>query len=269
MNWSLMLNALLLIGVVVAIVRTVQTRRQQEEKKAAPNVTVNPAQSNFYDDIIAVRKVADNIAIAPKPSISIPLRQRQQATLNRSARPEVPQPLAPKLQAVPDSTNEQEIPASVQTFTPVEPAESMMMFLLAKSNRQLAGYELLQAVLSAGFRFGEGDLFHRHQYPNCQGPVMCSLAAATPTGTFDLQNIGGFVVHGLCLFMQISGSPDIDAERFDILLDTARTLSDSLDTYLLDNMREPLSEKSIARYHQRLMLNEEPVNLAYGDISLA
>lgn len=268
MNWSLMLNALLLIGVVVAIVRTVQTRRQQEEKKAAPNLTMNPAQSNFYDDIIAVRKVADNIAIAPKPSISTSSLQRQQATINRSTRSEA-QPLVPKLHAVPVSTNEQEISASVQTLTPVEPTESMMMFLLAKSNRQLAGYELLQAVLSAGFRFGEGDLFHRHQHPNCQGPVMCSLAAATPTGTFDLQNIGGFVVHGLCLFMQISGSPDIDAERFDIMLDTARTLSDSLDTYLLDHMREPLSEKSIARYHQRLMLNEEPVSLEYGDISLA
>ena len=136
-----------------------------------------------------------------------------------------------------------------------------MIFLLDKSNRQLAGYELLQAVLSAGFRFGEGGLFHRHQFPNCQGSVMCSLAAATPTGVFDLQNIGGFVVHGLCLFMQISGHREVDAERFDMMLDTARTLSDSLDTHLLDELREPLSENSIARYHQKLMLNEEPVGV--------
>ena len=134
-----------------------------------------------------------------------------------------------------------------------------MIFLLAKSNRQLAGYDLLQAVLSAGFRFGEGGLFHRHQYPNCQGPIMCSLAAATPTGVFDLQNIGGFVVHGLCLFMRISGQKEVDAERFDMLLDTAKTLSESLDTHLLDELREPLSEQSVVRYHKRLMLNEEQV----------
>jgi len=38
-------------------------------------------------------------------------------------------------------------------------------------------------------------------------------------------------------------------------------LSDSLDTHLLDELREPLSENSIARYHQKLMLNEEPVGV--------
>ncbi len=89
---------------------------------------------------------------------------------------------------------------------------------------------------------------------------MCSLAAATPSGVFDLQNIGAFVVRGLCLFMPISGNREIDAERFDMMLDTARTLSDSLDTYLLDELREPLSESSLNRYYQKLMLTEEQLS---------
>ena len=85
---------------------------------------------------------------------------------------------------------------------------------------------------------------------------MCSLAAATPTGVFDLQNIGGFMVRGLCLFMHVSEEAGIDAERFDIMIDTAKTLSDALDTHLLDDQRQPLSELSIMRYHQRLSLHE-------------
>jgi cell division protein ZipA len=131
-----------------------------------------------------------------------------------------------------------------------------MMFLLAKENRQLAGYELLQTVLAAGLRFGEGHLFHRHQSPNGQGPVLCSLAAATPSGIFDLQNIGAFSVHGLCLFMEASGNPTIDAERFAIMLDTAKQLSEGLDTYLLDDHRKPLSDASIQRYYRVLNLGE-------------
>ena len=259
MNWSLMLNALLLIGVVIAIVRTVQTRRQQESHKIVKNMVGATTPCNTADEIIAVRKVGlDSQAISPisKPSIAIPLRQ---PTVTPT------QPFKPNLQMQKSaSLQENSVPAVPGTSTPAETnsnisPESIMIFLLAKSNRQLAGYELLQAVLSAGFRFGEGGLFHRHQLPNCQGPVMCSLAAATPTGVFDLQNIGGFVVHGLCLFMQISGQRDVDAERFDVMLDTARTLSDSLDTHLLDELREPFSEQSIGRYHQRLMLNEEQV----------
>lgn len=259
MNWSLMLNALLLIGVVIAIVRTIQTRRQQESQKIVKNRVGTTNPSNNADEIIAVRKVGiDNQTISPmsKPTAAMPLRQptvtltqpiqsnfqmHQSATLGKST-----VPVAPKASSSPEKD------FSVGT-------ESIMIFLLAKSKRQLAGYELLQAVLSAGFRFGESGLFHRHQFPNCQGPVMCSLAAATPTGVFDLQNIGGFVVHGLCLFMHMSGQRDVDAERFDVMLDTARTLSDSLDTHLLDELREPFSEQSMGRYHQRLMLNEEQV----------
>jgi cell division protein ZipA len=136
----------------------------------------------------------------------------------------------------------------------------LMMFLLAKGNRQLAGYELLQAVLAAGLRFGEGQLFHRHQHTNGQGPILCSLAAATDEGVFDLQNIGAFSVRGLCLYMHQSGNSGIDAERFDIMLDTAKTLSEDLDAYLLDDRRKPLSDGSIQRYHQRLNLIEEAVS---------
>lgn len=261
MNWSLMLNALLLIGVVIAIVRTVQSRRQQDLYKTVKNMAAPGPSTNASDEIIAIRKVGQGQPTqgAPvlKPSIALPVRQPSQTTptyqqAKLKIQTQSPAPtVQPIVQEIPQNT------ASTSTST----SENIMIFLLAKSNRQLAGYELLQAVLSAGFRFGEGGLFHRHQFPNCQGSVMCSLAAATPTGVFDLQNIGGFVVHGLCLFMQISGHREIDAERFDMMLDTARTLSDSLDTHLLDELREPLSENSIARYHQKLMLTEEPVGV--------
>jgi cell division protein ZipA len=198
MNWSLMLNALLLIGVVIAIVRTVQTRRQQEVQKTVQNLSGSPAPTSNFDDIIAVRKVNHNPSVTPtiKPSIVVPPRQPSYPSIKpqRSLDPSINKPT---VQSVPAPEGVENVvqarPANTETVMPN--AESLMIFLLAKSNRQLAGYELLQAVLSAGFRFGEGGLFHRHQYPNCQGPVMCSLAAATPTGVFDLQNIGGFVVH--------------------------------------------------------------------------
>ena len=131
-----------------------------------------------------------------------------------------------------------------------------MMFLLAKENRQFAGYELLQTVLAAGLRFGEGHLFHRHQFANGQGPVLCSLAAATATGVFDLQNIGAFSVRGLCLFMHASKSPSIDKERFSIMLETARQLSEGMDAYLLDDQRKPLTKERIARYLHVLQIEQ-------------
>jgi cell division protein ZipA len=224
-NWSLILNVLLLIIVIVAISRMMKARRQVSELSPRQPSFGQPPVSSF-DDIIAVRKVT-----------------REVETLEGKK---------PILETMVEVEEETKFTKTSDT----EKASSLMMFLLAKENRQLAGYELLQTVLAAGLRFGEGHLFHRHQFPNGQGPILCSLAAATPTGVFDLQNIGAFSVHGLCLFMQASGNPTIDAERFAIMLDTGKQLSEGLDTHLLDDTRQPLCDKSIQRYYKLLNLDE-------------
>lgn len=233
-NWSLGLNILLLIGVIVAISRMIKSRRQNLDiVDYPPSIGGTPTISN-QDDIIAVRKVNLD-SIIEEPVVQPILRPTPQVSPIPSVKP----------------AQEDKAPSSSS-----DSASSVMMFLLAKENRQLAGYELLQTVLAAGLRFGEGHLFHRHQSPNGQGPVLCSLAAATPSGVFDLQNIGAFSVHGLCLFMQASGNPTIDAERFAIMLDTAKQLSEGLDTHLLDEQRKPLSDASIQRYYRLLNLGE-------------
>jgi cell division protein ZipA len=233
-SWSLGLNILLLIGVIIAISRMIKARRQNSDfVDYQPSIGTPTIPTN--DDIIAVRKV--NLEpVIEEPAVQPILR---------------PTPHIPATPSI-NRFEEEEKQPSVEH----EPASSLMMFLLAKENRQLAGYELLQTVLAAGLRFGEGHLFHRHQSPNGQGPVLCSLAAATPTGVFDLQNIGAFSVHGLCLFMQASGNPTIDAERFAIMLDTAKQLSEGLDTHLLDDRRQPMSDASVQRYYRLLNLGE-------------
>ena len=60
--------------------------------------------------------------------------------------------------------------------------------------------------------------------------------------------------------MQASGNPTIDAERFAIMLDTGKQLSEGLDTHLLDDRRQPVCDKSIQRYYQLLNLDEVETN---------
>lgn len=236
-NWSLILNILLLVGVVVAIGRLMKARRQSfnQPVQQAP-VMGQPDQHRGFDDIIAVRKVVTNPLPAEltneEPTVSATAVKTPSISLDMD-----------ELTIDPDAKN--------------QAGKSVMMFLQAKENRQLAGYELLQSMLAAGLRFGEGHLFHRHQHANGQGPVMFSLAAATATGVFDLQNIGAFSVRGLCLYMQTSGNANIDMERFSIMLDTARQISEGLDTRLLDDKQKPLNEESIARYTRTLSASEQ------------
>lgn len=224
-SWSVMLNILLLAGVMIAIVRMIKSKRETVRANRSQPLVGQLQDDAQYDDIIAVRKVSRDIS-ADAPTIS---PASKPAPVAKTSRPK---------------TGTAEISSS-----------SVMMFLLAKENRQLAGYELLQTLLSVGLRFGEGHLFHRHQHANGQGPVLCSVAAATATGMFDLQNIGAFSVRGLCIFMEASGSVAIDAERFSIMLETARQLNEDLDTYLLDDQRQPLTDASLKRYSHQLHLD--------------
>lgn len=241
-NLNLVINALLLAGVIFAIARMVRGRRKPVFLDEVPPSEGRPQVSLAQDDIIAVRKINPDHTSTP-PSIK---PQYSGPTLG----------VSPRVKDKPAASRVNGTQTAIQQAVNSEPGVSVMMFLLAKGNRQLAGYELLQTVLAAGLRFGEGHLFHRHQSPNGQGPVLCSLAAATPSGVFDLQNIGAFSVRGLCLFMHASGNPTIDGERFAIMLDTAKQLSEGLDTLLLDDKQQPLSDASIERYYQQLQLNE-------------
>ncbi|USQ14159.1 cell division protein ZipA [Legionella lytica] len=260
-NWSLILNVLLLIGVIVAIGRLMKARRQGLNTVRQPSrgrAEPNPAYDgpSYNDDIIAVRKLNAESAVAEEVK-------------KNSANP--PQPrLMPEDEEPVLNTDTQATPrvdlGRVEEWEQEAPEDAtgptLMMFLLAKESRQFAGYELLQTVLAAGLRFGDNGLFHRHQFTNGDGPIICSLAAATATGIFDLQNIGAFTVRGLCLYMQATNNPKVDAQRFATMLDTARQLSDGLDAHLLDEQRRPLTEERIARYHQTLNLNHAHLDAA-------
>lgn len=240
-NWSLILNVLLLIVVVVAIGRLMKARRQSL-KTTSYQPSLGPVESKSFDDIIAVRKVNQDES-TPSTLPSEPRLDPEESIKINPSSSTSKEVKVKSVKLAPQHAKEEPVASN-------EGGKSVMMFLLAKENRQLAGYELLQTVLAAGLRFGEGQLFHRHQQTNGQGPVLCSLAAATPTGVFDLQNIGAFSVRGLCLFMQTSGNSTIDSERFAIMHDTAKQLSEGLDTYLLDEQRRPLTEESLVRYYR-------------------
>ncbi|OGV26199.1 MAG: hypothetical protein A3F18_05770 [Legionellales bacterium RIFCSPHIGHO2_12_FULL_37_14] len=129
---------------------------------------------------------------------------------------------------------------------------ALMIFLLAKSNKNLAGYEMLQAILSSGMRFGEKQLFHLYEVINGHETILFSLAAATKEGTFDLQNIGAFNAKGLCLFMYKSKKLLEDEVRLNKMIDVANQLAEGLNIILLDDMQKPFTQQTADKYYARL-----------------
>lgn len=119
-----------------------------------------------------------------------------------------------------------------------------VMHIMAQQNKLFAGYELLQAILSSGLRFGEMNIFHRYREPNTQKGILFSLASATEPGVFDMLNMGAFSCKGLTLFMRKSEDEHDNRTRYELMLSTAQHLAEDLDGMLLDESRNLLSLNS-------------------------
>jgi len=224
LNLSLLLNIVFLTGVAIAIFRTWRVRRgliakvDPNYREAEKTPTLSLEEANHLSDDLILTRKIEPVL----PSVV--------SVASVDPTPAVSKPMS----------------------------EAVMIFLLAKEQRQFAGYALLQTLLSAGLRFGEGDLFHRHQSANGQGLVLFSLASATASGVFDLQNMGAFSVKGLCLFMHASGNVTIDEERFNLMIEVACQLTEELDAYMLDDRKQVWTAASAMRYQKYLQLVPNP-----------
>lgn len=122
----------------------------------------------------------------------------------------------------------------------------IMLYLMAPNGQPYNGYELLQALLSVGLRYGNMQIFHRYEQKTGRGDVLFSLASATKPGTFDLPKMGGFSCAGLALFLDINKVKD-PRNAFDIMLETAGQLAEDLGGKVLDEQRQLLTkEKAVA-----------------------
>lgn len=137
------------------------------------------------------------------------------------------------------------------------PAQNIIsLHVMATSGLVFSGYELLQALLSAGLRYGKMNIFHRHEYKSGNGDILFSVAAANKPGTFNLQEIGNFSCPGLSLFFVINKVKD-PLQVFELMLETAGNLVEGLGGHVLDNQYQKLTRETIIAIRKQLRHHEQ------------
>lgn len=129
------------------------------------------------------------------------------------------------------------------------------LHVMAPENTVFSGYELLQALLSAGLRFGRHTIFHRHEHKDGQGDILFHCASAIAPGTFDLTKMGAFSCRGLSLFFSTSDVAE-PLNTLDCLLETVDQLVEDLGGQVLDDKRAPLTPERIRQYREQLRVLE-------------
>lgn len=137
----------------------------------------------------------------------------------------------------------------------------VVIYLMAPEGNPYAGYELLQALLSAGLRFGKNRIFQRHVHKDGRGDVLFHCASAVAPGTFDLTQMGTFSCLGLSLFFAASSVTE-PMNAFDCLLETIDQLVEDLGGEVLDETRAVFSKDRMVKYRQQIRAFENSKNTA-------
>lgn len=150
----------------------------------------------------------------------------------------------------PEQSNE-EATVTIQKEQNDLPEEVLSINVIAKGDREINGDQLLEAVLTFGLRFGEMDIFHRHEHSNGQGNVIFSMASAINPGTFDIESLPDTSLKGVTFFMRLS---QLNKRMFvlELMLDIAKRLANQLDAELKDDAHSVLSSQTVTHYKSRI-----------------
>lgn len=134
---------------------------------------------------------------------------------------------------------------------PEAPSEVLILYVLLPEQQELKGQELLAALTMLGFKYGDMDIFHRHQDSAGNGEVLFSLANMFNPGTFDIENMDKLSTRGLSLFMTLPG-PGEPLQNFNVMHNAAKKLAEEFGGQVLDGQRSVLTVQTVRHYVERI-----------------
>jgi len=152
-----------------------------------------------------------------------------------------------------DKVRSEDIPSmSATNETPKEKKpeidpEVIVISVVMPEGHEISGAALLPILLTLGLRFGDMDIFHRHQDNAGNGKVTFSIANMMNPGTFDLDEIESFSTQGVTLFMTLPNAGD-PFEVFEQMMSAAKQLSMEFKAQLLDDKRSVMTKQTEQHY---------------------
>jgi cell division protein ZipA len=142
----------------------------------------------------------------------------------------------------------------VNARTPAEPAkpsEVLIIHVSMPDNQTISGASLLPQLVSMGFKFGEMDIFHRHENSAGTGPILFSLASMYNPGTFDIDNMEQLATKGLSLFMSLPGEGEA-LQNFNMMHNAAKKVSEEFGGQILDSHRSVMTVQTVRHYVEKI-----------------
>ena len=139
--------------------------------------------------------------------------------------------------------------------------EVIALSVVVNDDQVISGAALLPTFLTLGLKFGEMNIFHRHQDNAGNGKVTFSVANMVNPGTFDLDNMETFTTKGITLFMTLpnAGEP---AKVFKQMLSAAKQVAEEVGGQVLDGQRSMMTKQTEQHYKSKILEFDRKARLA-------
>lgn len=150
----------------------------------------------------------------------------------------------------PAASEDSETPAESDPQA-AEPSEVLIIHVNMPDNQTISGASLLPMLISMGFKFGEMDIFHRHEDSAGNGAVLFSLASMYNPGTFDIDNIEQISTKGLSLFMTLPCRGEA-LQNFNMMHNAAKKVAEEFGGQILDSQRSAMTVQTVRHYVEKI-----------------
>jgi len=137
-----------------------------------------------------------------------------------------------------------------QVSTELEP-QVIILSVVMPANQQIFGAALLPSLLTLGLKYGEMNIFHRHQDNAGNGKVTFSLANIMNPGSFDLDSMENFATRGVSLFMTLPNAAD-PLSVFEQMLNAAKQLAQEFNAQVIDDKRNVMTKQTEQHYISKI-----------------
>ena len=141
-------------------------------------------------------------------------------------------------------------PQPVNKVVDIEP-EVIVLSVIMPENKLMSGASLLPILLTLGMKYGDMNIFHRHEDNAGNGKITFSLANMMNPGTFDLDTMESFSTQGVSLFMTLPNPGDA-FKVFEQMLSAAKQLAQEFNGQLLDDKRSVMTKQTEQHYISKI-----------------
>ncbi len=127
----------------------------------------------------------------------------------------------------------------------------IILSVVMPANQQMLGASLLPSLLTLGLKYGEMNIFHRHQDSAGNGKVTFSLANIMNPGSFDLDSMENFATRGVSLFMTLPNAGH-SLSVFEQMLNAAKQLAQEFNAQVLDDKRNVMTKQTEQHYLSKI-----------------